>query len=124
MTASSIRVSRKQSGLGLHGACQTIVATTPIARVELVVTFAGLASADNKVADPDAMVPACARRHMPLLVFDWESDLRDSNSAYRLVAKLPLIQPRLWTRTGMDFAAGTWLPSAWCHSGSSGLHSG
>jgi hypothetical protein len=43
--------------------------------VELVVTFAGLASADNKVADPDAMVPACAGRHMPLLVFDWESDL-------------------------------------------------
>jgi len=42
--------------------------------VELVVTFAGLASTDNKVADPDAMVPACARRHMPLLVFDWESD--------------------------------------------------
>ena len=24
-------------------------------------------AADNKVADPDAMVPACARRHMPLL---------------------------------------------------------
>jgi len=43
--------------------------------VELVVTFAGLASTDNKVADPDAMVPACARRHMPLLVFYWESDL-------------------------------------------------
>jgi len=43
--------------------------------VELVVTFAGLASADNKVADPDAIVPTCARRHMPLLVFDWESDL-------------------------------------------------
>jgi len=43
--------------------------------VELVVTFAALASTDNKVADPDAMVPACALRHMPLLVFDWESDL-------------------------------------------------
>jgi hypothetical protein len=36
----------------------------------------------------------------------------------------PLIQPRFWTRTGMDFAAGTWLPSAWCHSGSRELHSG
>jgi hypothetical protein len=40
---------RKQSGRGLDGACQTIVATTPIARVALVVAFAGLASADNKV---------------------------------------------------------------------------
>ena len=79
MRASSIRASRKQSGPGLDGACQTIVATTPIARVELVVTFAGLASADNKVADPDAMVPACARRHMPLLVFDWESDRETLN---------------------------------------------
>jgi len=28
------------------------------------------------------------------------------------------------TRTGIDFAAGTLLPSAWCQSGSSGLHSG
>ena len=36
----------------------------------------------------------------------------------------PLIQPRFSTRTGMDFAAGTWLPSAWCHRGSRGLHSG
>jgi hypothetical protein len=39
------------------------------------VTFAGLASADNKVADhPDALVPACARHHMPLGVFDWQSE--------------------------------------------------
>jgi len=27
-------------------------------------------------------------------------------------------------RTGIDFAAGTLLPSAWCQSGISGLHSG
>ena len=74
MTASSIPASRKQLARGLDGACHTIVATTPTAQVALVVTFAGLASADNKVADPDAKVPACARRHMPLLVFDWESD--------------------------------------------------
>ena len=57
---------RKQSARGLDGACHTIVATTPTARVALVVTFAGLASADNKVADTDAMVPACARHRMPL----------------------------------------------------------
>ena len=44
--------SRKQSGRGLHGACHTIVTITPTARVVvLVVTFAGLASAGNKVAD-------------------------------------------------------------------------
>jgi hypothetical protein len=66
--------SRTSEWRGLDGACHTIVATTPTARVALVVKFAGLASADNKVADPDAMVPACAGRHMPLLVFDWESD--------------------------------------------------
>ena len=35
-----------------------------------------------------------------------------------------LVHPRLCTLTGMDFAAGTLLPSAWCHSGSNGLHSG
>ena len=28
------------------------------------------------------------------------------------------------TRTGIDFAAGTLLPSAWCQSGNKGLHSG
>ena len=74
MRNSSIRALRKQSGQGRDGACHTIVATTPTARVALVVKFARLTSADNKVADPDAMVPACAGRHMPLLVFDWESD--------------------------------------------------
>ena len=59
MTASSIRASRKQSARGLDGACPTIVVTTPTARVALAVMFAGLASADNKVADHlDAMVPA------------------------------------------------------------------
>ena len=36
--------------------CHTIVATTPTARVALVVTFAGLASADNRVAEPDALI--------------------------------------------------------------------
>ena len=46
-----MRASRKQSGRGLDGACHTIVAITPTARVALVVTFAGLASAGNKVAD-------------------------------------------------------------------------
>jgi hypothetical protein len=51
VTTSSIRASRKQLGQGLDGACHTIVESTPTARVELVVTFAGLASADNKVAD-------------------------------------------------------------------------
>ena len=28
------------------------------------------------------------------------------------------------TLTGTDFAAGTWLSSAWCDNGISGLHSG
>jgi hypothetical protein len=38
----------KAIGAGLDGACHTIVASTPTARVALVATFAGLASADNK----------------------------------------------------------------------------
>ena len=46
----------KAIGTGLDGACHTIVATTPTARVALVVTFAGLASADNRVAEPDALI--------------------------------------------------------------------
>src|SRR5215813_9737717 len=53
---SSIRASRKPSGQGLDGACHTIVATTQTARMALVVTFAGLASADNRVAEPDALI--------------------------------------------------------------------
>ena len=53
---SSIRASRKQSGQGLDGACHTIVATTPTARVARVVRFAGLASADNKVDPREQLV--------------------------------------------------------------------
>ena len=51
MTGSSIRASRKQLGRDLDGAYHTIVVTTPTARVALVVMFAGLVSAENKVAD-------------------------------------------------------------------------
>ena len=46
-------VAKKPLGQDLDGACHTIVATTPTARVALVVTFAGLASADNRVAEPN-----------------------------------------------------------------------
>jgi hypothetical protein len=59
VTGSSIRASRKQLGWDLDGACHTIVVTTPTARVALVVMFAGLVSADNKVADTASYMRTC-----------------------------------------------------------------
>ena len=57
MRNSSIPASRKPLGQDLDGACHTIVATIPTAQVALVVTFAGLASADNRVAEPNRIYP-------------------------------------------------------------------
>ena len=47
----------KAIGAGPSGACHTIFAATPTARVALVVTLAGQGSADNKVAGRTDALP-------------------------------------------------------------------